>query len=118
MVSLVRGVFDRCENVFVFQKRILSQDLLVRCTCGKQFEDVSITNSESPQAGPAPAFSFLNSNPFQAFIIHQGIVYPCLKAISRLDPGFTRASCRVAVKPRRMSSLRLKLRENSRTPSS
>ena len=107
MVSLVRGVFDRCENVFVFQKRILSQDLLVRRACGKQFKDIRNTNAESPQAGPAPAFSFLNSNPFQAFIIHQGIVYPCLRAISRLDLGFTCAECWVAVKPHGMASLRL-----------
>lgn len=92
MICLVGGVFNRREDVLFFQERVLRQDFFVGGPCRQQLQDVGNTNAESPNAGPSPAFSLLNSNPLEAFRVHLRQVYPCLQVISRIARGLARGT--------------------------
>ena len=70
MVSLVCGVFDRGDDVFLLKRRVVRKDFLEGSTRRQKLKDVGHTNAQPTNAGPPAAFPFLHRNPLQPLVVH------------------------------------------------
>ncbi len=57
MVGLYGGIFQRCQNVILFQEWIILQNFLMRCSRAEQAEKVSDADTLPPNAGTSTAFT-------------------------------------------------------------
>lgn len=62
MIGLYGGIFQRCQNVILFQKRIVLQNFLMGRSRAEQAEKVSDADTLPPDAGMSTAFTGLNGD--------------------------------------------------------
>jgi hypothetical protein len=60
MVNVTGGILDGSENVFVFQRWVILQDLLETSACAEKIEDVGHTNSKASNAGASATLGIVD----------------------------------------------------------
>ena len=66
MICLMSRVFERRENVLLFQIGIIREDLLERRSGAQQFQHVGYAHSQPANAGTPAALGIINGDPAQA----------------------------------------------------
>jgi hypothetical protein len=70
VIGLIGGVVYGSENVFTFQRRVITQDFLKGGSCSQQLEDISYADALTANAGTAPAFAFFDRDSTKMLHIH------------------------------------------------
>ena len=70
MVSLMCGVFDRGDDVFPLERRVIRKNFLEASARRQKVKDVGHTNAQAANARPPAAFPFFYRNPLQPLVIH------------------------------------------------
>jgi hypothetical protein len=66
----MRRVLNRGVNVFLFEKRVVRQNLVEARTVGQKLKNVGDSNSQSANTWPASTLAFLDSDSLQSLAIH------------------------------------------------
>lgn len=95
MVGLTGGVFNRREDVFVFEVRVVLQDFLIRSTGGKKVEDVGDADPHIPDAGTTAALGIVDGDSREAVGPHRSsleVLHPVCAIVAHQAPrnGWTR----------------------------
>jgi hypothetical protein len=70
VVSLVCGVFNRSDDVFLLERRVIRKYFLEGSSRRKKLKDIGHTNAQPTNATPPAAFPFLHRNPLQPLVVH------------------------------------------------
>jgi hypothetical protein len=70
VVGLMSCVFDRGINVFTLEEGEVSQNLIVACAIGQEFENVAYTDTPAANAGTPSTLAFFDGDSLESFCAH------------------------------------------------
>ena len=70
MVSLMCGVFDRGDDVFPLERRVIRKNFLEASARRQKVKDVGDTNAQAANARSTAAFPFFHRDALQSLVIH------------------------------------------------